>query len=90
MAPQSDFSDAVIGDDKTPLNAFVSSYDRDPFGQCVVAGFEDDLSRDQQKVAEQIVWGSTEKESALHLGLSIATLRMMKAEVRAKAIEHLV
>ena len=82
--------DAVIGDDKTPLNAFVSSYDRDPFGQCVVAGFEDDLSRDQQMVAEQIVWGYTQKESAQNLALDVGTVRKMKAEVRKKAMEHLV
>jgi FixJ family two-component response regulator len=68
----------------------VLSYDRDPFGQCVVAGFEDDLSERQQLVAEQIVAGYTDKESAQNLGLTIATLRMMKAEVRCKAVEHLV
>jgi hypothetical protein len=82
--------DTTVGDDKAPLSAFVSSYDRDPFGLCVVVGFEDDLSEKQQMVAEQIVAGYTETESANNLGLTIAALRMMKAEVRCKAIEHLV
>ena len=82
--------DAAAGHDNSPLSAFVLSYDRDPFGQCVVAGFEDDLSERQQLVAEQIVAGYTDKESAQNLGLTIATLRMMKAEVRCKAVEHLV
>jgi len=67
----------------------MSSYDRDPFGLCIVSGFEDDLSEREQMVAEQMVAGYTDKESALHLGLTIATLRMMKAEVRSKAMEHL-
>jgi hypothetical protein len=43
---------------------------------------------EQRKVTEQIAAGYTDKESALHLGLTIATLRMMNAEVRCKAIEH--
>jgi hypothetical protein len=76
--------------DDTPLKEFVSSYDRDPFGQCVVSGFEDDLTMKEQMVAEQIVAGYTDKESALHLGLTIAAFGIMKAEVRCKAIEHLV
>jgi DNA-binding CsgD family transcriptional regulator len=82
--------DAVVAPGKKSLMDVVSSYDRDPLGLCVVSGFEDDLSEKQQVVAEQIVAGYTDKESALHLGLTIATLRMMKAEVRCKAIEHLV
>jgi hypothetical protein len=79
---------AVRGD--TPLKEFVSSYDRDPFGLCVVSGFEDDLSTNQRVVAEQIVAGYTDKESAHNLGLTVAALKMMKAEVRCKAVEHLV
>jgi len=51
---------------------------------CIVSGFEDDLSADQRVVAEQIVAGYTDKESANNLGLNIAALRMMKAEVRSK------
>jgi DNA-binding CsgD family transcriptional regulator len=82
--------DAQTGRDDTPLKEFVSSYDRDPFGLCVVSGFEDDLTMNERMVAQQIIAGYTDKESALHLGLAIATLRMMKAEVREKAMEHLV
>jgi hypothetical protein len=82
--------DAAIGSSKRSLMDVVSSYDRDPFGQCVVAGFEDDLSERQRLVAEQVVAGYTDTESALQLGLTVATLRMMKAEVRCKAVEHLV
>lgn len=82
--------DAVAGRSNAPLIEFVSSYDRDPFGQCIVSGFEDDLSDEQQMVAEQIVWGYTEMESAQNLGLDVGTVRKMKAEVRRKAIEHLV
>jgi hypothetical protein len=82
--------DAAVGHDKTPLSAFVSSYDRDPFGQCVVAGFEGDLSDEQRKVAEQVVAGYTDKESAQNLGLDVGTVRNVKREVRQKAIEHLV
>lgn len=81
--------DSTVGNANTALSAFVSSYDRDPFGQCVVAGFEDDLSENQQMVAEQIVAGYTDNESALNLGLSVGTLRKMKAEIRQKAMEHL-
>jgi hypothetical protein len=81
--------DARVIRGDTLLSDFECSYDRDPFGQCVVSGFEDDLSDEEQLVAEQIVWGYTDKESAHNLGLTIATLRMMKAEVRCKAIEHL-
>ena len=47
--------DRAVGHGITPLNAFVSSYDRNPFGQCVVIGFEKDLSGEQQRVAEQII-----------------------------------
>jgi DNA-binding CsgD family transcriptional regulator len=82
--------DAAIGHDKTPLSAFVSSYDREPFGLCVVAGFEDDLSDEEQRVAEQIVAGYSVKESARNLGLHVGTVRKMKAEIRGKALEHLV
>lgn len=82
--------DAAAGPGKKPLMDVVSSYDRDPFGQCVVAGFEDDLSESQQKVAEQIVAGYTEKESADNLMLTIGAVRSMKREVRQKAIQHLV
>ena len=82
--------DAVVGHDKSPLSAFGSSYDRDPFGLCIVSGFEDDLSANQHVVAEQIVAGYTDKESARNLGLDVATVRKMKLEVREKAIEHLV
>ena len=81
--------DAIVGQTNTSLSDFMSSYDRDPFGLCIVSGFEDDLSEREQMVAEQMVAGYTDKESALHLGLTIATLRMMKAEVRSKAMEHL-
>jgi hypothetical protein len=69
--------DAQSGRDDTTLKEFVSSYDRDPFGQCVVSGFENDLSEKQQMVAEQIVAGYTDKESSRNLGLAIATLRAM-------------
>ena len=82
--------DAAVCEDKTPLSAFLSSYDRDPFGLCVVAGFEADLSHKEQMVAEQIVWGYTQKESAQNLALDVGTVRKMKAEVRKKAMEHLV
>ena len=81
--------DAQAGRDDTPLKEFVSSYDRDPFGQCVVSGFEEDLSEKQQMIAEQIVAGYTDKESAHNLGLEVGDVRMMKAEVRSKAIAHL-
>jgi hypothetical protein len=40
--------DAAVGSGKRSLMDVVSSYDRDPFGQCVVSGFEDDLSDEQQ------------------------------------------
>ena len=81
--------DPAIGHDKTPLSAFVSSYDRDPFGQCVVSRFEDDLSDEEQMVAKQIVAGYTDKESAQNLGLDVEVVKKMKSEVRQKAIEHL-
>ena len=81
---------APVGSRGTPLGDFVSSYDRDPFGQCVVSGFEDDLSDEVMMVAEQIVSGYTDKESAKNLGLEVETVRSMKREVQQKAIEHLV
>lgn len=82
--------DAAVGPGKKSLMDVVTSYDRDPFGLCIVSGFKDDLSANQRVVAEQIVAGSTDRESARNLGLTIANLRMMKAEVRCKAIEHFV
>ena len=68
----------------------VSSYDRDPFGLCIVAGFEDDLSERQRLVAEQVVAGYTDNESANNLGLTVVEVRDTKGDVRQKAIEHLV
>ena len=82
--------DAAAGYDKTPISTVVSSYYRDPFGLFIVSGFEDDLSDKQEMVAEQVVAGYTDKESAQNLGLDVAVVRKMKAEVREKAIEHLV
>jgi hypothetical protein len=82
--------DAAVGLGKMALMDVATSYYRDPFGLCIVSGFEDDLSANQRVVAEQMVAGYTEKESARNLGLTIAALRMMKAEVGQKAIEHLV
>ena len=81
--------DGAIGHDKTPLSAFVSSYDQDPIGQCVVVGFEEDLSCEQQRVGEQIIAGYTNKEPAKNIGFDVGTVKKMKAEVRGKAIEHL-
>ena len=40
--------DAQAGRDDTPLKELVSSYDRDPFGSCVVSGFADDFSETQR------------------------------------------
>jgi len=40
-------------------------------------------------VAEQVVAGYTDKESAQNLGLDVCTVRKMKAQVREKVIEHL-
>lgn len=82
--------DTPVGSGKKSLMNVVSSYDRDPFGQCVVSGFEDDLSDEQQKVAEQIVAGYTDQESARNLGLTVVEVRNTKVDVRRKAIEHLV
>jgi len=81
--------DAVVAPGKKSLMDVVSSYDRDPLGLCVVSGFEDDLSEQQQVVAEQIVAGYTDKESSHHLGITVAAMRKTKAEVRQKAVEHL-
>jgi FixJ family two-component response regulator len=55
-----------------------------------VSGFEDDLSERQQLVAEQIVAGYTDKESANNLGLTVVEVRNTKGDVRQKAIQHLV
>ena len=82
--------DAAVKPGKKSLMDIVTSYDRDPFGWCIVSGFEDALSANQRVVAEQIVAGYTDKESAHNLGLTVAALKMMKAEVRCKAVEHLV
>jgi DNA-binding CsgD family transcriptional regulator len=82
--------DAQAGRDDTPLKEFVFSYDRDPFGQCVASGFEDDLTMKEQMVAEQIIAGYTDKESANNLGLTVVELRNTKGDVRQKAIQHLV
>ena len=43
----------------------------------------------ESAICEQIVWGFTEKESASSLELDVGTVRRMKAEVREKAIKHL-
>ena len=79
--------DAPVRGD-TLLRDFVSSYDRDPFGLCVVSGFEHDLTDLQLGVAKELVAGYTDLESANHLGLSYLEVRRVKAEVRRKALEH--
>jgi hypothetical protein len=81
--------DAAVAPGKKSLMDVVSSYERDPLGLCVVSGFEDDLSEKQQMVAEQIVAGYTDMESSHQLGITVAAMRKTKAEVRQKAVEHL-
>jgi DNA-binding CsgD family transcriptional regulator len=44
----------------------------------------------EQKVAEQIIAGYTDKESANNLGLTVVEVRNTKGDVRQKAIQHLV
>ena len=82
--------DAAFGHDKNRMSDFVDSYDRHPFGQCVVAGFEDDLTEMEQMVAERVIAGYTDKESAHSLRRTVGEVRKIKADVRRKAIEHLV
>jgi len=82
--------DAPVGKKRRPLADFVASYDRDPFGQCVVSGFEDDLNEIQHGVARELIAGYTDQESANHLGLSYLELRRTKAQVRQKTLLHCV
>ena len=72
------------------LANFIASYDNDPFGQCVVAGFEDDLSVTERGVVDQIVSGYTDREVAGYLHLSPSEVRRVKIAVRLKARKHLV
>lgn len=75
--------DATLGDS-------VAGYDRDPLGLCVVSGFEDDLSNEQWKVAEQMISGYNDIEAARNLRMNPVEHRRVKMAVREKAIEHLV
>jgi hypothetical protein len=77
-------------DGNATLGDFVVSHDRDPFGQCVVAGFQSDLSQEERLVADQMVSGYTDVEAARNLRLTPTELRRVKSAVREKAIEHLV
>lgn len=79
-----------IADGGATLGDSVAGYDRDPFGQCVVAGFEDDLSDEQWRVAEQIVSGYNDTEAVRNLHMNAGEHRRVKVAVREKAIEHLV
>jgi hypothetical protein len=81
---------APVADSNATLGDFVSSYDRDPFGQCVVAGFEDDLSEEESKVADQMVSGYNDTEAARNLHMNPAEHHRVKLAVREKAMEHLV
>jgi hypothetical protein len=81
---------APIADGGATLEDSVGGYDRDPFGQCVVAGFEDDLSNEQWKVAEQMISGYNDTEAVRNLHMNPAEHRRVKLAVREKAIEHLV
>jgi hypothetical protein len=81
---------APVGNGNATLGDFVAGYDRDPLGQCIVAGFEDDLTTEQSKVAEQMISGYNDTEAARNLRMNPAEHRRVKMTVREKAIQHLV
>jgi len=81
---------APIADGGATMGDCVAGYDRDPLGLCVVSGFEDDLSNEQWKVAEQMVSGYNDTEAVRNLHMNPTEHRRVKMAVREKAIEHLV
>jgi hypothetical protein len=81
---------APVADGHATLGDFVAGYDRDPLGQCVVAGFGDALSAEESKVAEQMISGYSDTEAARNLRMNPIEHHRVKLAVREKAIEHLV
>jgi hypothetical protein len=81
---------APVADGHATLGDFIAGYDRDPLGQCVVAGFGDALSAEESKVAEQMISGYNDTEAARKLRMTPAEHHRVKMAVREKAIEHLV
>jgi ABC-type dipeptide/oligopeptide/nickel transport system ATPase subunit len=80
---------APAGNGNATLGDFVAGYDRDPFGQCIVAGFEDDLTTEQSKVAEQMISGYNDTEASRNLYMNPIEHHRVKLAVMEKAIEHL-
>ena len=67
---------------------FVSSSGRDPFGECVVKGFEEDLTHSQLRVAKDLIAGYSARESSDRLGMNYREISRTRASVREKALEH--
>jgi hypothetical protein len=67
----------------------LSSVGYDPLGTCIVNEFEDALLEREADVAEQMVSGYNDSEAAKTLRLLINEYRLLKNQVREKAMEYL-
>jgi hypothetical protein len=81
---------APVGNGNATLGDFVAGYDRDSLGQCIVAGFEGDLTTEQSKVAEQMISGYNDTEAIRNLCMNPLEHHRVKMAVREKAMKHLV
>ena len=78
-----------IADNNHTLGDFLASCAEDPYGLCLVSGFEEALNLRESEVAWEMVAGYTEKESTNRLGVGHEQLRRLKQVVRNKALEYL-
>jgi hypothetical protein len=68
----------------------VSSVEYNPLSMCVVNQYQEALSETERRVADAMVSGYTEKESAKRTRMDINEFRKVKTSVRKKAMEYLV
>jgi hypothetical protein len=71
------------------LGDFLASCAEDPYGLCLVSGFEEALNLRESEVAWEIVAGYTENEAVVRLGVGHEQFRRLKQVVREKAVEYL-
>jgi hypothetical protein len=67
----------------------LTSVERNPLSHCIVNDFEEALLAPEEKVAQQIIAGYTDKEGAGRLRVPMVKYRLLKDAVREKAMEYL-
>jgi len=83
--------DQRIGREKNhSIESTLSSYATNPFGMCVVNDFEESLPTMHAHVAQEMIAGYTQRESAARLGMSAEMFRKVREAVRERALEYLV